>query len=154
MKKQFVFLMISLIFFCACQSSTSEKESDQAGLDSNLAPTAQQNCYAYIKGKDTATLTLLTSGMVSTGELHYKWFEKDNNSGTIAGEMHGDTLIASYTFNAEGKQSSRQVVFLKRGDQLLEGFGEVTEKEGKVIFKDVSKLNFGQALVFEQVACK
>lgn len=114
----------------------------------------EQMCYVYIKGKDTATLNLLVTGTVATGNLDYKWFEKDKNSGSIAGEMRGDTLIANYTFSSEGTTSIRQVAFLKKGDQYVEGFADVVDKDGKTVFKHLSALDFSQSIAFEKVACK
>ena len=78
----------------------------------------------------------------------------DKNAGTIAGEMRGDTLIANYTFTSQGKQSVREVVFLKKGNKFLEGVGEVTLDGPKTLFADRSKLTFGESVVFSKVACK
>lgn len=146
--------MISACLF-SCQERTKVTgEKDKSDTTANNIPVAEQTCYTFVKGKDTAELTLITTGIVSTGQLNYKWFEKDRNMGSIEGEMHGDTLIANYTFNSEGKQSHRQVVFLKKGNQFLEGFGDVEEKDGKVRFKDVSKVGFDNSIVFEKTTCK
>ncbi|WP_343531346.1 hypothetical protein [Pedobacter sp.] len=149
-----IIVLLALACLAACSQPT-KITGDKAKIDSlaNI-PVAEQTCYAYIKGRDTAELTLITTGIVSTGELRYKWFEKDKNMGTIEGEMHGDTLIAAYTFDSEGQKSVRQVVFLKKDNQLLEGFGEVEEKDGKASFKDLKKLGFSNAMVFEKVPCK
>lgn len=150
-----VVIGLSMLACLSACTQTTKITGDKAKTDSvaNI-PVAEQTCYSYIKGKDTAELTLITTGIVSTGELRYKWFEKDKNVGTIEGEMHGDTLIAAYTFNSEGQKSVRQVVFLKKGNQLLEGFGEVEEKSGQTLFKDLKKLDFSKAMAFEKVACK
>lgn len=146
-------LMLSVCLF-ACQQRTKVTGEKSKTDTTGTIPMAEQACYAYVKGKDTAKLTLITTGIVSTGELSYKWFEKDSNMGSIEGEMRGDTLIANYTFNSEGMQSVRQVVFLKRGSQLLEGFGEVEEKNGRTQFKNISQVDFTQPITFEEVACK
>ncbi len=147
-------LIISVCLFGCEQRTRVTGEKDKSDTTAGKIPVAEQTCYTYIKGKDTARLSLITTGIVSTGELDYKWFEKDKNMGAIEGEMHGDTLIANYTFSSEGKQSVRQVVFLKKGDQFLEGFGDVEEKNGKTQFKDLKKLDFSQPITFEKVACK
>jgi len=153
-KMKFICVLMLSVFLFACQQRTKVTGEKSKTDTTGTIPVAVQSCYAYIKGKDTAELTLITTGIVSTGELSYKWFEKDRNMGSIEGEMHGDTLIANYTFNSEGQQSVRQVVFLKKGNQLLEGFGEVEEKNGKTQFKDLKKVDFSQPITFEKVACK
>jgi len=152
MKTICVFIILCCLF--ACRQTTKVRiEPKETDTISNI-PIAEQSCYAYIKGKDTAELTLITTGVALTGELAYKWFEKDKNMGTIEGEMRGDTLVATYTFDSEGQKSTRQVAFLRKGNQFLEGFGEVKEKDGKTQFKDLSKLDFSQPIIFEKVACK
>lgn len=151
--------IIGALILSACLFSCQERtkitgQKDKNDTSNTNIPSEERTCYAYIKGKDTAHLSLITTGVASTGELNYKWFEKDQNSGSVEGEMHGDTLVTNYTFNSEGRQSVRQVVFLKKGDQMVEGFGEVEEKEGKVRFKDLAKLKFDNSVVFEKIACK
>lgn len=117
-------------------------------------PSGQPTCYTYIKGKDTATLSLLFSGEVATGALDYKWFEKDKSAGNIVGELRGDTLIVDYTFKSEGATSVRQVAFLKKGDHYLEGFAAVVQKDGKTEFTDLSQLDFSNGLAFTPSPCK
>ncbi len=154
MKKILVLALGFAALFTACQSNNSEKTAtDTAAPDTNIVPATTQTCYAYIKNRDTATLTMMSSGAITTGELKYNLFEKDKNNGIFEGELRGDTLIAEYTFNSEGKESVRQVAFLKKGDQLVEGFGDVEEKNGKMMFKDTSKLTFGESMVFNKVDC-
>lgn len=154
MKKLFIPIFSLAVLFTACQSNNSEKTTtDTDAPDTNIVPVSQQYCYKYIKDKDTATLTMMSSGPITTGELKYNLYEKDKNSGIFEGELRGDTLIVEYTFNSEGKESVRQVAFLKKGDQLIEGFGDVEEKNGKMIFKDKSKVTFGNSMVFNKVDC-
>lgn len=155
MKKQFLSLVALAGLFVACQNSnTDQSTTDTGSLDTNIVSSTSQTCYKYAKNGDTATLTLMTSGNVTSGKLNYKLREKDSNTGTIKGEMRGDTLLAEYTFNAEGSESVRQVAFIKKGDQLLEGFGDVEQKDGKMVFKNTPKLTYGQSIVFEKVDCQ
>src|SRR5687768_4887307 len=104
--------IVAIGIFVACQPKENKT------TNTNVSPATKQSCYSYIKNRDTATLTLITSGHVITGELSYKLFEKDSNYGIIKGEMKGDTLIANYVFNSEGKKSTRQVAFLKKDGKL------------------------------------
>lgn len=154
MKRYFFALAAFAALFTACQGNKSENAAtDTATLDTNIVNTNPQSCYQYIKNSDTAKLSFMTSGSITTGELSYHFAEKDSNKGIIKGEMRGDTLVADYTFSSEGKESVRQVAFLKKGDQMLEGFGEVLEKNGKMVFKDLHALKFGQPIIFEKTDC-
>lgn len=154
MKRYFFALAAFAALFTACQGNKSEQATtDTSALDTNIVSTTPQHCYQYIKNRDTAKLSFMTSGTITTGELSYHFAEKDSNKGIIKGEMRGDTLIADYTFSSEGKESVRQVAFLKKGDQMLEGFGDVLEKDGKMIFKDLHTLKFGQPIIFDKTDC-
>lgn len=156
MKNIIPVLGVAALFMAACQGGTAKKT--QAKIDSTIvtnatAPDAVQ-CYQYIKNRDTATLSLKTEDNKVTGTLGYNLYEKDKNAGTLTGLVKGDTIIANYTFQSEGKTSVREVAFLKQGDQLVEGFGDVQEIKGEVKYKDVSKLKFGSSMVFSKADCK
>ena len=144
------------ILFTACQSNNkADKTIDSASKAVISDVKSTKECYVFTKNKDTAMLSIDFSGKDVTGTLNYNLYEKDKNSGTISGIVKGDTIMAEYTFNAEGTQSVRQVAFLKKEGKLLEGFGEVEEKGGKVTFKDPKSLQFNtQYIVFDQTECK
>lgn len=155
MKKHFLSIIaLAIALFTACQSNKStQTDTDSSTLDTNITSATTQHCYQYIKNRDTAKLSFMTSGKITTGELSYNFAEKDKNKGIIKGEMRGDTLVADYTFSSEGRESVRQVAFLKKGDQMLEGFGDVLEKDGKMVFKHLDSLRFGQPIIFDKTDC-
>ncbi|GGE50873.1 hypothetical protein EV200_10292 [Pedobacter psychrotolerans] len=135
----------------ACQSNntkTTSTDSKVAETDTNL-----KQCFQYINKKDTASLNLVTNKGTVNGVLSYNLFEKDKNNGSVAGIVKGDTIIADYTFQSEGTTSTRQVVWLKKNDQLIEGFGDVEEVKGKMKFKNTSSLRFDQSIVFKRFIC-
>lgn len=146
-------------------SCTSENKNKQEGdtLQTTAADTlatatalktSSSDCYVYIKNRDTANLKINIEGEELTGELSYKLFEKDSNTGKIAGEMRGDTIIAEYIFDSEGMRSVREVAFLKKADgNIYEGFGEVMEKDGKMVFKNHATLKF-DSMIFTKTDCK
>jgi hypothetical protein len=157
MKNIIPMLGVAALFMASCQGGTAKKT--QAKIDSTIvtnaaaAPGALQ-CYQYIKNRDTATLSLKIEDNKATGTLGYNLYEKDKNSGAIAGIVKGDTIIANYTFQSEGQTSVREVAFLKRGDQLAEGFGDAQDVKGEVKYKDVSTLKFDGSMVFGKIDCK
>jgi hypothetical protein len=156
MKSIFPILGLIALLMASCRGGTAKKT--QAKIDSTIvtnaaAPEAVQ-CYQYIKNRDTATLSLKTEDNKVTGTLGYNLYEKDKNAGSIAGIVKGDTIIANYTFQSEGKTSIREVAFLKKGDQLAEGFGDVQEVKGETKFKDLSKLKFDGSMTFDKIDCK
>ena len=164
MKKPFLLLTAAAIFALSCNSDKKETIGDDStvitSIDTNTtvvptAPVEQQitGCYSYTKNRDTATLKINAENEELTGNLAYRLYEKDSNKGTIAGEIKGDTIIAEYIFDSEGMRSVREIVLLKKDGKLYEGYGEVEEKSGKMVFKDRSKLKFGDAIVFSKTEC-
>ncbi|TKC07156.1 hypothetical protein [Pedobacter frigoris] len=157
-------LLIALIafFIISCNnenrspavSDTTEMIAEDTTFTATI-PVIKKNteCYQFVKNKDTVSMTLNIEGEELTGDLNYKWFEKDRNSCTFAGELKGDTIIAEYLFDAEGMRSVRDVVFIRKDGKLYEGFGHTTEKVGKVVFTDRSQLKFGDAVVLSKVPC-
>jgi len=163
MKKSLILLSGIVLLASACNNTkTDSKVSDSTSVtsvDTTLTPSVPAqakvtDCYIYTKNRDTIKLKLNTENEELTGDLSYNLFEKDSNKGTIAGEIKGDTIIAEYTFNSEGMQSIREIVFLKKGGKLYEGFGDIEEKSGKTVFKNRAKLKFEDAIVLSLTECK
>ena len=81
-------------------------------------------------------------------------YEKDNNYGTLRGQLREGLLVADYLFHSEGVLSKRQVVFKLTGTSFIEGYGEVIYENGKATFKDIDSLNFSHSFVLDKVTCK
>ena len=135
MKYTIYFLL--LLFLAACSSSPS--------LD---------GCYLGNVGQDTAFLSLSQEGTQVSGNLSYQFYEKDQNSGSVQGEVLGDSLLLlSYTFMSEGMESKRQVAFLHKDGKLIEGTGALKEQDGGFTFEDIAQLNFGNSFELASTDC-
>ena len=139
---------LGLLALAACH-----EHSTQATQEPTAAAATGPQCYAHLTATDTIRLTLQTTQPTVTGQLTYHYFEKDRNQGTISGTMHGDTLLADYTFQSEGTTSVRQVAFLRRDIGFIEGFGPVAERGGKMIFEKTSALQYDAKYTLLPVAC-
>ncbi len=146
------FAAAGLGLLAACHEQSSPTTS-QPGTDAAATAPAGFQCYIYASTTDTIRLTLRTTQPTVTGELTYRYFEKDRNQGTLRGTMHGDTLLADYTFQSEGVTSVRQVAFLRRDTGFLEGFGPVVERDGRVVFTQPGLLHFDAKYTLLPTAC-
>jgi hypothetical protein len=108
----------------ALLAACHEQSTQTAQEPTAAAPTTPQ-CYAYRTDTDTVR----------------------------RGTMHGDTLLADYTFQSEGRQSVREVAFLRRDIGFVEGYGPVTEQQGKTVFKLPRTLHFDAKYMLLPVAC-
>ena len=138
------FLLLFLFCFIACKKSN--KAETVAAVEEEK-PAVVGECYLSVSGQDSILMQFVVENTSVAGQLHYRFSQKDKSGGTLFGEMRGDTLVADYKFISEGIESEREVAFLRRGNELIEGFGDSEEKEGRVVFKNVLGLRFdGQPL--------
>lgn len=151
MKTIFLFVASALLVV-SCKKE--EKPIVPPRLKAVEAPVSHE-CYRGILNKDTVTMSLQLKGSeVTSGKLHYKFFEKDNNEGELVGLIKGDTLFATYTFTSEGASTVREVAFLKKGNTYTEGYGEIhDDQNGNVSFKDVRQLKFDSKLILSKIMC-
>ncbi|MBC6109603.1 hypothetical protein ACFOG5_21900 [Pedobacter fastidiosus] len=156
MKNIIPILAVASALLASCQSNTTKTiTTTDSTIIADVDTTKNSNqCFVYIKNRDTATLKLITTNNTVSGDLSYKLYEKDKNNGAITGIVKGDTIIANYTFQSEGMASVRQVVWLKKDGKLVEGFGESEEVDGKMKFKNISQLKFENSMEFKPVDCK
>lgn len=155
MKKVIIASVVLMGVFVSCKKEQTDEKISEKPEAVAVEDAVSEECYLGILKKDTISMSLNIKGnQVSSGKLSYKFFEKDKNEGTLNGEMKGDTLFADYTFMSEGVSSVRQVAFLKKGNTYTEGYGDIEESNGKVIFKNTKQLKFDGKTVLSKVDCK
>ncbi len=127
-------------------------ESVKTRTNQEISASGSKLLYQYKKDDNEIILDFVLENDSAKGTLDYRLSGKDRNSGTINGVIKGDLLIADYVFMSEGITSTRQVVFKLVDNTLLEGYGDIVEQDGKVIFKDVNKLQYNPELKLELVS--
>jgi hypothetical protein len=151
--KNFLFLSIVLICIATACNDGSSKTKTSAAKELK-PPEIPSTCYLGVSGKDSITLTVRKEEELVTGDLAYLFYEKDKSRGTFSGRMKGDTLFADYTYTSEGETSTREIAFLQKDNTLTEGSGDAMELDGKMTFKDPTKVKFGSSFVLQKVECK
>ncbi len=155
MKTAHYFITAGLAVLMACKQNKAIKLSGEVTPESVTQPVPQQECFTYVKNRDTVTLSLTQTDSTLTGNLSYLLFEKDKNTGTVSGKILGDTILLDYTFNSEGVSSKRQVAYLKLNNTLVEGFADAEEKNNVMVFKNRSDLSFEKTgIVLRKIPCK
>ncbi|MDN3658083.1 hypothetical protein QWZ08_20695 [Ferruginibacter paludis] len=132
-------------------TATAVTDSSKTGEMKIMIPNTY--CYSNPGGKDSVYLKLEKFPNVVTGKLMYKLYEKDSNTGDIDGVLHGDTLIADYKFLSEGVTSVRQIIFLIKNDTAREGYGEMEERNGKMVFKNLQETDFTKSVLLNKTEC-
>jgi hypothetical protein len=139
-----LWVLFGLFVVCCNQREATTREG-KASLDTL--------CYTFIQKQDTIKLSFSVNESKIEGALQFRFYEKDKTTGSIEGEMKGDTIFATYQFMSEGTLSVREVAFLKTDTALIMGIGEVTSVEDKEVFKNHENISFPAGLIFRQVPC-
>lgn len=152
--KQYFFVWMLCSLSCNSNTETNEQTQDSTRKETAQTPQLSDECYTYLAAKDSVRLHLKLNGNAVSGELIYTLFGKDNNTGTIQGQMKGDTIFADYTFRSEGIESVREIALLKKGDSLTEGYGEVKEVNNKMVFTNPKMLDFRKGIRLVKTECE
>jgi len=140
--------LLCFLFAIAILVTPSCKENQNKDEDGVIT-----NCYSKVDRDTIALMTKTLGDSVLTGLLRYKWFEKDENVGTIRGVFRGDTLFAEYNFRSEGLESTREVVFLKKGNLLIEGIGKVEVSGSHQYFVNPKEIKFNSGIELAEGDC-
>lgn len=137
------------IVYASCTSDTKP----ETNVEDRTLAAKESSCYARISGKDSIFLSLNIKNDSVFGDLTYNFFEKDDNSGSIEGTLAKDIIFAAYIFNSEGTLSKREVVFIKVEDSYVEGFGEMKEQGGSMIFANRNEITFNAEYKLNPTDC-
>lgn len=158
------FSLLLLFALLACGSGEEAAPATEGGstvhgqatdtIVSSGEPVKLEGCYQRIVQRDTATLFLNIIGNEVTGKLVYNHFQKDDNTGSLKGELRDNHIYADYLFQSEGGTSTRAVAFRIQDTLLLEGYGEVEERDGKMSFRNSDHLQFDTTHPFRKVDCR
>ena len=143
-------IALSLVIFASCNTEKKQESTTKT----EVKTTQTETCYQHTKDSSTIRLNVIINDNMITGNLTYDYYQKDKSKGTIKGQLKSDTLFADYTFMSEGVESVREVVFIKTANGWIEGYGEIDDKDGKVVFKNRNKITFDNNVVLKETACK
>ena len=143
-------IALSLVIFASCNTEKNQESTTKT----EVKTTQTETCYQHTKDSSTIRLNVTINDNMITGNLTYDYYQKDKSKGTIKGQLKSDTLFADYTFMSEGVESVREVVFIKTANGWVEGYGEIDDKDGKVVFKNRNKITFDNNVVLKETACK
>jgi len=144
MKPALIIYLAAAALFSACQNNSKTPATEAVTAEKINEAHPEKECYRYINNRDTITISLEQTNQVVTGELAYRFFEKDKSRGKVSGVKNGDTLLLIYNFESEGMTSERELAFLKKGNKLIQGFGAEVEKDGSMVFKDKKQLKYDE----------
>lgn len=118
-----------------------------------------ERCYVASFQQDTAMMNLSFTGSKIKGKMRINYGDGKVYDGTILGEQKGkgDTLILAYDFkiNNVDKWYRNPMAFLKRGDSLVLGIGQINVVWGTGAFDETVPIDYEHArFIFAPADCK
>jgi uncharacterized protein YxeA len=155
--KKILILSILLISLTNCKKATTTEseittETTNETVEENKTQPSPQ-CYAYNANGSKIELQMSTNNNDVTGTLTYELKEKDSNKGTFVGNIKDSILMGQYTFQSEGTESVREIAFLIKDNQLIEGYGDVITEGNTTKFKDKNTLNYSSNMPLMKTSC-
>ena len=149
--KNLILSALMILTAVSCEKKTTETVDMQTTTpDSITVPESNepvesstlQTCYMEVTGKDTLFISLDDNLGTITGKMRYKNFEKDSSFGDVMGTQNGDTIKLNYTFEAEGTTSDREIYFLRKDGNLIEGIGEHIAEGSRDFYANPAQLKY------------
>lgn len=147
-------LGVAFIALAACQGAKEDSPIEvYNSTDQEKEREILQECYQYVSENDTVRMSFRPDGPMVSGELAYRYYQKDKSAGTIHGTLQDSLLVAEYRFFSEGDSSTRQVVFKRFEDGWKEGYGPIREQDGVVVYEHLDSLDFSQSVALVSIPC-
>ncbi|MCD9575647.1 hypothetical protein [Flavobacterium soyae] len=149
-------MLVICIGFQSCKNEEKQKQAEAAKADAETV--IKTECYQAVYEKDTIQLKLntLKNGKLS-GNMIMKVAPSTVRTGEIAGEFHGDTLFADYTFKdlaSKDKTFKNPMAFLKKDKQLILGNGTMQTTMGVTYLVKDKPIDFDRVKYkFESAEC-
>ena len=149
--KNLILSALMILTAVSCEKKTTETVDMQTTTpDSITVPESNepvesstlQTCYMEVNGQDTLFVSLDDKLGTITGKMRYKNFEKDSSFGDVMGTQNGDTIKLNYTFEAEGTTSDREIYFLRKDGNLIEGIGEHKTEGNRDFYANPAQLKY------------
>lgn len=155
--KKLLFVCFALSLVASCKNKETKEvdsipEETETVVPPRSVPTLEEGCYTYDANGNHIVLEITEMDGSVLGNLDYALKEKDANKGTFAGMLKDSVLIGNYTFMSEGTESTREVAFLVKEGQLIEGFGALNETG--TAFQDPDSLSFSSSMPLSKTDCE
>lgn len=158
--KKTTFFLIAVALFSACETYTKEDTIDEASMVNDARKIDSTSdiagCYRGVLERDTVYFVMQHDSAAKSvnGDLTFINFQKDSRKGTFAGKLTDSLISGYYSYQSEGQRTVEQRVFKLQNNELLQGYGDVSNRNDTIVFKDVNRLNYLTNMPLVKVACE
>lgn len=145
-KNLIIFLVILLIlalgfyFFMKEDPNELIQSNNKDSILGCYVATIERNIYALRLDEEN-------NGLI-TGVMSYNNYQFDGSSGSFMGSYENGILRGNYSFTSEGTDSTRELIFKKEGDNLIQGFGSGKIINGVEIIDQNLSVNYDPTYTF------
>ncbi|CAM4126671.1 hypothetical protein [Flavobacterium weaverense] len=153
--KKMTIIILAIVSMVACKKD-EKTESETVVKEVKVEEAAKTalvevGCYEYKSDGNIIQMEITEVNKNVIADLKIAYVEKDASLGKFVGTINGDKLLGTYTFNSEGKESLRELAFMIKENQLIEGYGDLNEDGTK--FKDVKTIQYTSTMPLTKVDC-
>lgn len=152
--KNLLILSLFVLGFAACKNEgTSGKDAGNTAGGTALVVPGVPMCYLMTEGQDSTWVRFVIESNDSL-RGSYDWipWQKDGARGALYGKRTGDNLHVMYDYTIEGSSQKEDKVFRMEEDKLMEGEGELEDRNGVLYLKDPANVKYTKT--FTRGACK
>ncbi len=157
--KKFMLPALAILAFSSCddQKPTETTETtDSVAVEEKVAVNPV-GCFEFKTkgefGEDVTSCSIVAGENGFTGTYDWSPYEKDGAYGELSnGVLRGDTLILDWAYTIEGSEQAEQIAFIVGDGKLTALNGELEDKNGMMVMKDMSKAPLGEVL--SKVECE
>lgn len=152
--KTAILVFFITVAFSSCKNKEEKPNElviEEESIVTEVKSSLEKGCYSYNQNGDIVNLEITKNDNPVEGNLSYALAEKDKNTGTFTGQFIDGKLVGDYMFQSEGKESKRQVAFMLKHNQLVEGYGDLNE-DG-TMFTDVNNINYSSTMPLSKTDC-
>lgn len=139
----------------ACKNDSKQTErivKEETILNENRnQKTLQIGCYEFNNNSTKIEMEITEIKDSVIGKLNFAYEEKATSYGTFVGTLNKNKLLATYSYTSEGIQTIREISYLVKENQLIEGYGDLDDTGTK--FKDIDALNYTSRMPLTKVEC-
>ncbi|MGV9014121.1 MAG: hypothetical protein ACOH13_16130 [Flavobacteriales bacterium] len=137
-------LLLSVLFIACGAPATQEQSVTSVPEPSPSTPASTMRCFRSVTTagdgsySDTMSITLRINNTDVEGRMDWLPGMKDRMRGTLKGTLEAGRITALYTYSAEGVQQTEQRVFKLGADNITVMSGEMEDRDGTLVMKDVA----------------
>jgi hypothetical protein len=144
---------------CSCKKNEEKLEDIQfeesleepIKKELELEPKLELGCYTYEDNSNRINLEITKIDNPVEGNLTFDLAGKSQITGVFNGEFKERILYGTYTFQSDSQNNKKDMIFMLKGNQLIEGQGGLNKSGTK--FNEAKKVSYDSKMPLTKTNC-